>query len=238
MVLGRFWQHLTTWYRTNVAVFWHKYSSRVTNIASLALFGLLVTVGMVTMYRYYMSKRLAKAQVSFAEIMHEYQSALHGNDKEWTDVRLKSASSYDADQKGTMAPYLLMLEADALVHDGKLELACDRIDNALTAIPKNSPIYPIYKTKRALIKLDIGNAASKQQGLDELSVLAYDVDNKNRDYAQYFLGLYHWSHQDIASAIRVWRELLTAQKQERLSDSPWARLAREKLAQVTEEDTV
>ena len=87
MVLGRFWQVLVAWYQANVAFLLHKYSSRITNIVSFALLGLLVVVSTASMYRYYKGKKLAKIQSSFAEIMHEYQNALQGNEKEWTDVR-------------------------------------------------------------------------------------------------------------------------------------------------------
>ena len=74
-------------------------------------------------------------------------------------------------------------------------------------------------------------AAKQAEGLEELRQLATDTTNKNNDSAQYYLGLYYWAHNDLTTAINTWKELVASQAHERLAASPWASLAKEKLAQ-------
>ena len=84
------------------------------------------------------------------------------------------------------------------LQQGKIADACAIFESVIAALPKDSPVLPLYKTKRALMKLDMPEAAKQAEGLEELRQLAADKTNKNSDVAQYYLGLYYWARNDLA----------------------------------------
>lgn len=193
--------------------------------------GALIVVGGVWGYRYYTNKREAGAQIAFAENIQIYHEALQGRADVWPHVEMKCATDYEHFKNSSLAPYFLVLKADALVHQGKIVDACGILDTVIASLPKGSPVLSLYQTKRALVKIDMPEAAKQNEGLDELRQLGADKTNTNNDVAQYYLGLYYWSHDDLTKALDIWKELVASQAAEKLAASPWATLAQEKLAQ-------
>ena len=61
--------------------------------------------------------------------------------------------------------------------------------------------------------------------------LAQDKNNKNRDMAQFYLGLYYFSADNLADAKKVWLELVE-QSTDTKNSSPWAQEAEQKLASL------
>lgn len=182
-------------------------------------------------YRYYQTQKETSAQVAFAEVMHMYRDAMQGKTDVWPQVETQSSLLYDKYKKSSVAPYLLMIKSDALAQQGKLAQAVTAIDSVIEHMPKEFPVLSIYKTKRALMKIDMTDPTLQTAGLDELRSLASDKDNKNSDVAQYYLGLYYWSRNELDNAVQVWKELVQSQAHEKIAMSPWASLAQEKLAQ-------
>ncbi len=198
---------------------------------SLGIMGALVLVGVVWGYRYYTNQKETAAQIAFAEGMQIYQEAMQGKSDAWPQVEMKCTTDYDRYKNSAVAPYFLVIKAEALAQQGKIAQACEMLSDVLAAMPKDSPVLSLYKTKRALMKLDLPDAANQTQGLEELRQLATDKENKSNDVAQYYLGLYYWARNDLATAVNIWKELVASQSSERLAISPWASLAQEKLAQ-------
>jgi hypothetical protein len=118
-----------------------------------------------------------------------------------------------------------------LAKQAKGAQAIEAIGTVVASLPKESPVMPLYKTKLALMKIDMQDDALRAQGVDELRKLALDKDNKNNDVAQYYLGLYHWTRNELTEALDIWKNLVASQASEKLAASPWASLAQEKLAQ-------
>jgi predicted negative regulator of RcsB-dependent stress response len=193
--------------------------------------GALIIVGGVWGYKYYNNKREAGAQIAFAENVQIYHEALQGKADVWPHVEMKCGSDYERYKSSSLAPYFLIIKADALAHQAKIVEACKILDTAIALLPKDSPVLALYKTKRALMKIDMPDNAKQTEGLEELRQLGADKTNLNNDVAQYYLGLYYWSHDDLTKSLEVWKELVTSQAAEKLASSPWASLAREKLAQ-------
>jgi hypothetical protein len=92
----------------------------------------------------------------------------------------------------------------------------------------SSPLYTLYATKRALIAIDLG----KEEGLEQLKTLGYDENNKQRDVALYYLGLYYWSNNDIDGARQVWETLVSLKKADPKATSEWMNMADKKLEQI------
>ena len=136
--------------------------------------------------------RQARAQRAFAESYAIYEQAL-SQDKTmpglWEEAEMAFGAGYQAYQNSTLAPYFLAFKADALIHQGKLSDALDIMNQALLAIPLLSPWYGSFAVKRALLKIDMQDAAMIQEGMTELQNLAYDTNNNAQDEAIYYAGL-------------------------------------------------
>lgn len=223
---------VSEWYQINV-----KSSFETTRSTSyfreivIGVGGALIIVGGVWGYKYYTNKREAGAQIAFAENIQIYHEALQGKSDVWPHVEMKCETDYERYKSSSLAPYFLVLKADALVHQGKIVEACGILDTVIVSLPKDSPVLALYKTKRALMKIDTPETAKQTEGLEELRQLGADKTNLNNDVAQYYLGLYYWSHDDLTKALDIWKELVASQAAEKLAASPWASLAQEKLAQ-------
>jgi len=198
---------------------------------SVGVAGALVLVAGVWGYRSYTHKKESAAQVAFAENITLYREAMQGKADIWPQVEQKSSADYEHYKHSSVAPYFLMIKADSLARQEKGAQAVEVIDTVVASLPKEAPVVSLYKTKQALMKIDMQDEASRAQGLDELRKLASDKDNKNSDVAQYYLGLYYWARNEMTEALDVWKNLVASQATEKLAASPWAGLAKEKLAQ-------
>lgn len=205
----------------------YSYAKEIT----LGVAGALVLVAGVWGYRSYTHTKESAAQVAFAENMTLYREAMQGEADIWPQVEQKSSTDYEHYKRSSVAPYFLMIKADSLAKQAKGAQAIEVINAVVASLPKESPVLPLYKTKQALMKIDMQDEASQAQGLDELRKLALDKDNRNNDVAQYYLGLYHWTRNELTEALDIWKNLVASQASEKLAASPWASLAQEKLAQ-------
>lgn len=223
---------ISEWYQINVQPSFEatRSSSHFKEMA-MGVAGALVIVGGVWGYRYYINQRETGAQCAFAESIQIYHEAMRGRADAWPNVEKKCMTDYEQYKKSSIAPYFLIIQADACAQQGKMAEACAIIENVIVALPKDSPVVALYKTKRALMKLDMPEEAKQAEGLQELRQLGADKTNINNDVAQYYLGLYYWSRNDLDMALATWKELVASQAAEKLAVSPWASMAQEKLAQ-------
>lgn len=188
----------------------------------------LIATGGFWGYKKYVMHREQAAQKVFADCMHEYTMVLAGNGT-WENVEELSRVGYEDHKNSNLAPYFLALQADALLAQNKQEEAAKIFDTLLTSLPKKSPLYSLYATKRALINIDRGESAgAATMGLEQLKALADDTKNLQRDVALYYLGLYYWSENSIQEAQKAWQELIDMQQDQKVP-SPWAARAREKM---------
>jgi hypothetical protein len=230
---------VSDWYKVNV-------KSQVSNARSheyirelvLGIIGASLVVGAVWGYRYYASSKETGAQVAFSESIQIYREALQGKTGVWPHVEMKCTGEYERHKKSSLAPYFLIMKVDALLAQGKRADAQNLIKTVITQLSDNSPLKPLYKTKDALMKLDMPDQTQQASGLDELRALASDKNNKNNDVAQYYLGLYYWSRNEFDMAHAIWKELVASQASERIAASPWVLFAKEKLAQRHQIDVV
>lgn len=169
------------------------------------------------------------AQLAFAQTIVEVRQA-RKDATGWTDVDLAAKTAYRSYKNSALAPYFLALESQALVAQGNIKQALEPLEQAITAMGKNSPFYFVFKIRDALNKLDNDDITVQTTGLNELQALAQDKTNNQRDQALYYLGEYYTNHDDAARAQEVWRELLDLYPGTTDSDiSPWAMLAHEKI---------
>jgi len=128
-----------------------------------------------------------------------------------------------------------LYEPEAQVKQNKLLEAAATLEKVITLLPKDSPLANLYQTKLALIEMDLPEPAKQQAAVEKLHALAYDKENHFNDYALYYLGLFTENKGNTEEAQKIWKELVESQRNEqRLAQSPWVMLAKEKLAPCSE----
>lgn len=191
----------------------------------------IVLGGGLWWYNFYTMNREMAAQRTFEHCLQEYQSALR-NDALWPQVEMEFSLGYDQYAHTRLAPYFLVFKVDALLKQNKKEEAYVLMDSVLPLL-SGSPLSVFYKTKVALMLLDMSDQDHVKKGLSLLEELAYDDAHSNSDVALYYLGSYYLAHNQIDNACRVWQKLVDQYPTTgTLTSSPWASLAREKLSQI------
>lgn len=181
-------------------------------------------------YRSYNARQEGSAQIDFAHALESYQAALGGGAISWAQLEILLHTGYEQHKRSTFAPYFLVYESEAQLKQNKSSEAAATLEKVVSLLPQTSPLSTLYKTKLALIEMDLPEAARQQSALEKLRVLAYDKENKFNDYALYYLGLFTESKGNQEEAQKIWKELVESQRNEqRLAQSPWVMLAKDKL---------
>ena len=113
----------------------------------MGVVGALVLVGGVWVYRYYAHQKETGAQVAFAESIQMYHEAVQGKSDAWPYVEMKCATDYEKYKSSSIAPYFLVIKADALAAQGKVTEAAAIIETVISVLPKDSPVLSLYISK-------------------------------------------------------------------------------------------
>ncbi|TET06952.1 tetratricopeptide repeat protein [Candidatus Dependentiae bacterium] len=226
------------WYRVVIepyikeiqsSIWSYRYSRQITIILMLILLG---ATGFWC-YRWWQRQQEAITQKALSECLYAYQAAFQDKDESWANVTMLFNVGYEQHSSSSLAPYFLIFYADALFKQGKRNEALEKFDEAIKIVPSDSPLLFLYKTKRALIQMDDEEHTGRDEGLQELKLLAENEENKNRDMALYYLGLYYWAQDNVKEAQAIWQKLVNDFfTHEKIGSSPWAVLARTKLEQI------
>jgi len=173
--------------------------------------------------------RNQEAQKILSVCLEEYVRAINGSEELWPTVEMNCQLGYEQNSSSDLAPYFLAIKVEALLHQGKKEAVQPLLDTMMNGFSASSPLYHLYQTQKALIELDSDDANNVKKGLETIKSLAENKQNNNRDLALYYLGLYHWAHDQITEAQEPWQELV-----QQFPTSPWAKPVSIKLLQVTQ----
>ena len=179
-------------------------------------------------YKLWSAKRERAAQYDFSALMTEYETMSQDKNPEWEALLKKFEKNYEKHSGSALLPYYLSYKVKILLNQDKKEEALAELNKIITDIP-GSPLLSLYQMERALIQLDSADEAIKTAGLDALKNLATDINNKNRDSAQFYLGRYYWAMNDIDAARNIWQQLVDEQHDEKLAPSPWVGFVQDKL---------
>ncbi len=183
-------------------------------------------------YRLYRTHKEQAAHRALATCIAEYEKVAKEEPQMLSRVEMLCKLGYEQHENSALAPYFLAFRANVLMQQDKKEEALAIIDKMLDGMTSASPLFTIYKTKRALMQLDMSDHITQAAGLDELRQLAQDKNNMNNDIALYYVGLYHWAKNEIEESKKVWEELVSTKIDKKESASPWVALAEEKLKQI------
>jgi tetratricopeptide (TPR) repeat protein len=209
-----------------VEQFWNMVAdTRFIRAALAVLLASVVIAGGYGAYRWHISHREQKAQRSFAECL----SALGGEPKdvaEWKRIAELFKARYDRHASSNLAPFFLVYASDAEHAAGDAAAAESLMIRAVDLLPESSPVYYLLASKRALMKSDSSDAATREQGVRELQDLAQLPRNPYKDIPLYYRGLAAYQKGDFDGAKASWMRLI----REYGNDSLWSEPARTRLA--------
>lgn len=209
------------------------FSKRVLRQIFIALLVLIAGASAYMGHRWYVVSREQAAHYAFADYMADYQAALKAdNSQEWQRVDSLLEYGYNQHKNSTLAPLFLALRADIQVKQHNISSAVDMFAQVVQELPKDSPIAPLFKIKRALLLLDSADEALQKMGLDELLQVARDKENRYNDMALFYLGRYYWATNAIDEAKKVWQELVDDNAMNQAYPSPWAQEANRLVKQL------
>jgi tetratricopeptide (TPR) repeat protein len=206
------------------------YVSYLTNSSyfKYIFYGLIIVAGIASFFglRYYAGVNAQTAQKVYAETAYQYSKGVQGFRGAWEDLEFIARIGYERHRSSTFGPYFLALQAESLIHQHKLDQALELMDEMIKQLSETSPLYFVYKTKAALMRLDSKNKTVQDKGLKELAEISDAINNKNADQALYYMGLYYWITGNTAKAKEYWGLLLTRYgSYTDLKKSPWAERA-------------
>ncbi len=212
-------------------------SQKFIGLGILGLIGILF--GGYFLYQGYVAKREQQAQIRFVDSIEilmqantagfdpkrkKYQQGLY------EEAELAFQAAYDQNKSAYLAPYFVAMQATALIKQGKRAEAIAQYKKAIDLLSQKATMKNLFKIQIALLKID--DEALHENGIKELTQLAQNSDNMYQDLAQYYLGNYYWSNDQLDQAKSVWLQLMESQKESDLFVSPWAELAGMKLASI------
>ncbi len=189
--------------------------------------------GSFLLYRIYAVYKEQSAQNVLAQYIQEFNQIEDGQSADWQRIAKLFQRGSEQQSRSSLAPYFLLFQAEALLRENKKQEALAAIDELIKQ-SANSPLLPLFKTKRSLLKLDEPDEAVQRSGLEELKKLAEDKKNQFRDTAQFYVGHYYWVNNSIEQAQAIWQTLVDEQYKEKLATSPWVGLVKEKLTHIVE----
>jgi predicted Zn-dependent protease len=189
-----------------VIAFFNKYRTYV--LAGLVAAGLIIS-GIIYMYLSHM-KRNQSALHTLTELLVDHDRAFESADL-WQEIEFASQTGQRQYAKTSMSPYFLALQAEALLHQDKLDEALSVMEKAVQQVLQ-SPLYPMYALKYARMKIASENQATREEGLRELTRFAEDNKNPEQEQAQYYVGLYYHLLGQIEKAQELWRLIVDKYK--------------------------
>ncbi len=173
-------------------------------------------------YSWYVSSREAHAHRLLTAGLQEFEQALtQDNNQTWQSVSETFAEGYKRAGSSNIAPLFLAFESEALLRQGKTDEARERMHMVMKQLSQKSPFYYVYAIKSAMFDIDAEDATIKEQGIKQLTALAQNMKNPQRDYALYQLGFHYYMNEQVDKA----KEYFTRLVREFATTSPWAHQA-------------
>ncbi|HSC25409.1 MAG TPA: hypothetical protein VLB80_04320 [Candidatus Babeliales bacterium] len=182
-------------------------------------------------HKLWIQKKERSAQYDFGDLMIEYDTISREKDPQWSKLLEKFEEQFKNHSHSSLLPYYLGYKVILLLNQDKRNEAIVTLNDMITHM-EGSPIIALYETERALIQLDDEQIDIQNMGLEALKNLAFNDNNPYRDSAQYYLGRYYWSNDQISLAREVWQKLVDEQRDEKIAPSPWAHKVQEYLALI------
>jgi predicted negative regulator of RcsB-dependent stress response len=184
-------------------------------------------------YALYVKNREQQAQVAFSHALDEYHNLVQSaalQDSRWDDSAISFKAIAQKFPNTVYGNFAEVFVADIALHKGSVEESVALLEQWISKNSEKNSLYYLYKTRLALLYCDVQKV---QEGVALLQELAHTDKNNQKDMAQFFLGYYYWSTNDVTQAKQVWQILIDAQKDQSPEGvSPWAGIAESKLRYI------
>lgn len=185
-------------------------------------------------YRFYTKRYEEAAFQLFTKNVEEFERMTENARKEdWGGIALLFKAGHDQYSRSALAPLFLAYQSQALLKQDNKNEAVEVLEKAVHGMNRSNPVYGLYKTKLALMKLDSQDPQVRENGVEILRDVANDSGVSARDAAAYYLGLHYWDINDMPKAKEAWESLVNSMKDQQKGISPWALLAQTKLVQIS-----
>jgi hypothetical protein len=196
--------------------------------------GVLILIVLVSLFfarRFFVSYREQNAQKALALCLTDIMSAQRATQPDWGMVEAQCAHAASDNSSSNLKPYFMALQAEALIKAGNTTQALVIMDTVIASMSTHDPLMPLFALKRALMQLDASQQEVQERGLVHLQNLAADTSNVCADAAQFYVGYYYWTRDQLDKAQEAWQKLEAQQYTQPGMRSPWADLARSKMVQ-------
>lgn len=151
--------------------------------------------------------------------------------EKWETIATSAQRSYLSTKGASIAPFFLAIQAEALNNLGKRDEAIMVLESAVQSMANNE-LKEGYKVKLALYKLDSGNEAMVQNGLQMLQSIAGQDTHFLNDYVLYQLGEYFWTNQKFDQVKNYWKMLVLKFGPSVQTPSRWAMMVKDRLSLI------
>jgi predicted negative regulator of RcsB-dependent stress response len=198
------------------------------------ILGILVLCAAVTggiyFYRHNRTAQEEQAHVALTETLQQLDRAFTAQTT-WSDVALAAQTGYQRFSGTSLAPYFLLVKAEAEVHNGLMDQALKNMDSVVQHVSKHSMLHDVFVLKQARLLIESADEALVAQGLKKLEQLANGTGNV-ADAGLYYVGRYYADRNDTARAHEAWKTLLEKYASQQPAEmSPWAELVQGNMQQ-------
>lgn len=160
-------------------------------------------------YYWYTAQREQAAEKDYSAYLFQYQGALQSTDPMvWERAASLFEVGYAQHRSSSLAPYFLLLQAQALVQQKKNSEAQVVLRKILDVLPKKSPFYSHVELMYHLITLDLPDRDGlHEQSLTALEELGRDTSGAAFEAALFYAARYHFTHHNIEKARMLWQQL-------------------------------
>ncbi len=177
----------------------------------------LLTLGYVG-YGWYRGGVERAAYKELAETIDAYSRI---QDDELSDSERAFAAGAKEHRSSVLYPFFLSFQADTLIRQGDLAQGASLLDQAVSAMDQQHPLYYLYALKAALVKIDTKDAELVKKGRQEIDTLAKSKVNPLKDMALYYKALDADTQGEHDLARTIYKQIIAHDKK----DSYWYQLA-------------
>lgn len=206
---------------------------RTISMAQVLVVGIFIAVCIVSVgaYRWYNIRTKRAAYQVLTNTMMLYKSAIASKDKETLLAFADQVGKYAGRYSFPINFYFAKFQANALMRAGNKVEGLAVMENMVSSMSVDTPLYYLFKTEYAILLLDSEDALVREKAITMLQEIAHDSRNGYPEMAFFYLGRYYFAKGLNDQARTVWSELVQVQH-DALVPSVWAQQAEALLAQL------
>lgn len=194
----------------------------------IGLIALVILILGSIFYYFYKDSVQKRAQRDFVSCVKFLDAKVDSQVEKWTKVEQVFKKGYQDNKGSGLAPIFLAYQADALLKLDKAKDAVEVLQKAVSML-SSSALKSYYQVKLALVKMDLKDQESLNQGLEILKNIALKDQDLAQDLALFRLGEYYWFNKNYSEVKNYWGQLIAKFGKDSKRPSIWSETAEQKL---------